>query len=142
MYVMGTPAPQGSKKYVGRGVMVESSKKVAPWREAVVTQAQRDGLAGQRLDGPLVASMAFYFPRPKGHFGTGRNADVLKPGAPARPTGAPDLSKLIRSTEDALTQAAVIVDDARIVSFGHDTGKYYCDNAHPIPGALIEVWQL
>ena len=37
--VYGTPAPQGSKRHVGRGVMVESSKKVAPWRQDVVAAA-------------------------------------------------------------------------------------------------------
>lgn len=30
-HVIGLPAPQGSKKHVGHGVMVESSKKVKPW---------------------------------------------------------------------------------------------------------------
>ena len=33
--VLGTPAPQGSKRHVGRGIMVESSRLVGPWREAV-----------------------------------------------------------------------------------------------------------
>ena len=43
--VYGTPAPQGSKRHVGRGVMVESSKKVKPWREAV-KQAALDLIGG------------------------------------------------------------------------------------------------
>ena len=38
--VFGLPGPQGSKRFVGRtktgrGLMVESSAKVKPWREAV-----------------------------------------------------------------------------------------------------------
>ena len=33
--VYGQPAPQGSKRHVGGGRMIESSKAVAPWREAV-----------------------------------------------------------------------------------------------------------
>ena len=33
--VLGLPAAQGSKKHVGRGILVESSKKVAPWRQDV-----------------------------------------------------------------------------------------------------------
>jgi len=31
--VLGIPAAQGSKKHVGRGILIESSKKVAPWRQ-------------------------------------------------------------------------------------------------------------
>ena len=42
--VHGMPAPQGSKKFVGlsksgRGLLVESSKKVKPWRQDVVAAA-------------------------------------------------------------------------------------------------------
>jgi Holliday junction resolvase RusA-like endonuclease len=33
--VHGNPAPQGSKRHVGGGVMVEMSKAVKPWREAI-----------------------------------------------------------------------------------------------------------
>ena len=32
--VIGLPAPQGSKRHVGHGVMIESSNNVKPWREA------------------------------------------------------------------------------------------------------------
>ena len=33
--VYGVPAPQGSKRHVGHGILVESSKKLRPWRDAV-----------------------------------------------------------------------------------------------------------
>ena len=33
--VLGTPAPQGSKRHVGKGVMVESSRGCKPWRQDV-----------------------------------------------------------------------------------------------------------
>lgn len=33
--VFGLPAPQGSKRHVGEGRMVESSKRVKPWRRQV-----------------------------------------------------------------------------------------------------------
>lgn len=35
--VYGLPGAQGSKRAVGRGVMVESFKRVTPWRSAVIT---------------------------------------------------------------------------------------------------------
>lgn len=138
MFVMGTPAPQGSKRHVGRGVMVESSKKVGPWREAVVAECQRAGLAGLVLDGPLRLSAVFYFARPKSHYRTGRNALLLRDNAPTHPIGPPDLSKLVRATEDALTQCGAIKDDARIVAFG-DLRKEWCDAANPVPGAWVQV---
>jgi hypothetical protein len=32
------------------------------------------------LEGPLEVRLSFYFPRPKNHYGSGKNAHVLKPG--------------------------------------------------------------
>jgi len=103
--VHGCPAPQGSKRHVGRGVMVESSKAVQPWREAVkyaALAAIAKTPAWQPLDEPISLFVTFYLKRPK------------KPKMSA-PASAPDLSKLIRSTEDALTDAGVWRDDARVV---------------------------
>src|SRR5713226_4632244 len=85
--VHGRPAPQGSKRHVGNGVMIESSKAVKPWREDV-KQAGLEAMGwGERpcLDGPLRVSMVFTFGRPASHYGTGRNAGRLKPSAPLAP---------------------------------------------------------
>jgi Holliday junction resolvase RusA-like endonuclease len=165
--VYGTPAPQGSKHgrpvYKGRGdaraftgkvAQVESSKKVKPWREAV-KQAALDLVmvagdtgrlaAGFPLDGALLVEFAFTFARPKGHYRTGGNAHLLRDSAPAYPTVYPDLSKLIRSTEDACTDAGVWADDARIVRY-RDPRKVYAGSADPdalhAPGAVIRVWEV
>jgi len=134
--VYGSPAPQGSKKFVGlaksgRGIMVESSKRVKPWRDDVKAAALlvRNGAAP--LDGPLVASMVFTLPKPASAPKRRRIFAMRKP----------DLSKLLRSTEDALTDAGVIADDARIVEYsrlakvfpGEDT------DALEAPGVRIEI---
>jgi Holliday junction resolvase RusA-like endonuclease len=141
----GTPGPQGSKKHLGSGVMIESSKKVKPWRQDVrfaALEAVDDGW--ELLDGPLVVAMTFALARPKGHYRTGGNAHLLRDGAPARPHGMPDLSKLVRSTEDALT-GVVWKDDARVVSY-EQLGKWYAGDGLPdvlaAPGCLIRVWPL
>ncbi len=117
IWVPGLPAPQGSKRHVGRGVMVESSKHVKPWREAVKWAAREaaDASSWEMADGPVVLSVVFLFIRPKSHYGTGKNSGVLKKDAPIYITRKPDLSKLIRSTEDALVDAGVIRDDSLIV---------------------------
>lgn len=119
-YVHGRPAPQGSKRHVGRGILVESSKAVAPWRIDVKHAALDAAKAVDwaTLDGPVAATFTFYFARPKSHFGTGRNVDNLKDSAPAhnisRASG--DIDKLARSTCDALVAAGVIADDSQIVT--------------------------
>jgi Holliday junction resolvase RusA-like endonuclease len=130
----GIPAPQGSKTPLPNGRMKESSAKVKPWRDAVVVYARRAAGPGwQTLDGPLVAEMVFSLPRGA----TVRRAD---------PTVPPDLSKLIRSTEDALTDACVWADDARVVAYHQPRKVYVGDRVDPDalarPGAVIRIWPL
>lgn len=149
--VRGTPAPQGSKhafrnQHTGRIQQVESSKKVAPWRSDVRDAALAiiDPDVWRPLVGPLVVSMVFSFNRPKGHWRTGRNAGLLKDSAPGFPHGRPDLSKLARSTEDALTDV-VWVDDAQIVGYRHLTKVYVGSGQFDVldhPGAVVRVWCL
>lgn len=137
--VRGLPAPQGSKRHVGKGVMVESSKHVKPWREAVKHAAlEVVGDDFTPLDGPLLVSMVFSFARPKGHFGTGRNAGVLRAGVPMWPYGKPDLSKLARATEDALT-GIVWSDDSRVVEYELLAKRY---DVLAGPGCVIRVTAL
>ena len=103
IFVPGIPAPQGSKSgFIQRGrvVLVESSKKVKPWREAVAKHAK-----GDLLEGPLVIEVEFVMPRTK--------AMGTKPAPPM--IQRPDLDKLIRSTCDGLTGAAY-VDDSQVVA--------------------------
>lgn len=140
--VHGTPAPQGSKRHVGNGVMIESSAKVKPWRQDVKHAALEARNVGtphppnyDPLTGPLSVVVTFYLRRPKSHYRTGRNANLLRGDAPVWPHRKPDIDKLLRSTLDALGEAGVWIDDAQVVEVG--TRKRYAD--HRAPGALIEV---
>jgi Holliday junction resolvase RusA-like endonuclease len=130
--VFGRPAPQGSKRHVGKGVMVESSKHVKPWRDDVKAAAEY-ALPDDwtPLDGPLVVVMVF---------------TVAKPlSAPKRrltwPCRLPDLSKLVRSTEDALTAAGVWADDARVVEYQRTAKVYPGEDEYALhrPGARIII---
>ena len=67
------PAPQGSKKFVGndrfgRPRMVESSKRLKPWRDAIadaVVDAITNSGDSSRFDSAVEVSAVFYVPRPK-----------------------------------------------------------------------------
>lgn len=98
--------------------MVESSKKVKPWRRDVrdaTLEVMQDGFEPFDNDTPLRVKLTFRLRRPKSHYGTGRNADKLKPSAPSYPAKRPDLDKLVRSTLDGLGESALYDDDSRIV---------------------------
>lgn len=130
--VYGLPAPQGSKRHVGNGILVESSKRVRPWREAV-KQAALDarvpagGVLRATLTGAVSVDVLFYLPKPK--------------SAPKRFYAAkrPDLDKLLRSTFDALGEAGVWGDDSQVVEVR--AGKTYAEpgKALDVPGATITI---
>lgn len=119
--VLGEAEPGGSKKgfihpHTKRVCIVDANGKLKPWQKHVkesITKA-----LGYRpmelLTGPLELTLHFYLPRPQGHYGTGANALQVKDTAPARPIVRPDVLKLSRGVEDALT-GVVYVDDAQIV---------------------------
>ena len=118
--VRGIPAPQGSKRHVGGGVLVESSNKVAPWRQDV-RRAAEDAMNGHLpFDGPMEVVVTFTLAKPR----------TVKR---EMPHVRPDLDKLVRSTLDALGSAGVYGDDSQVVSLV--TWKVY----GIIPGASIIV---
>jgi crossover junction endodeoxyribonuclease RusA len=142
--VNGTPAPQGSKRHVGGGRMVEQSPNLAPWR-AVVTQAAvaaRYSTPTWQPDpqAPLGLGAVFTIARPASHWRTGKHSHLLRDSAPAHPTARPDIDKLLRSTLDALTDAGAMTDDARVVHVSVD--KAYPGghvDALDSPGAVLRL---
>jgi len=117
------PAPQGSKRHVGGGRMVEQSPNLRPWREAVRQEALKTG--EPMALGAVFVDLVFRFARPKCHF---NSKGELKPSAPKHMITKPDVDKIERSTLDALT-GVLFKDDAqvcRVVKM-----KVYC-----LPGEL------
>lgn len=118
--VIGTPATAGSKTAftnpkTGKIIVKDSSDtKGTTWRQDV--QASVAHLVkGELLDCPLALEFRVVRARRKAHYGTGRNAGVLKDSAPLVPAVRPDLTKQLRAFEDALA-GVFIREDSRIVS--------------------------
>jgi crossover junction endodeoxyribonuclease RusA len=112
--VLGIPAPQGSKKLVrtGGGVrMIESSKKVAPWRNDVQAAALDAFGNGNLLHEAVHVTLEFWVARPA-------SAPKWRFWAPKMP----DLDKLTRATLDGLTGIAFI-DDGQVTSL-YATKRY------------------
>lgn len=131
--VQGHPAPQGSKRHVGNGRMVEQSKAVAPWRQNVKAAAQAAMGWGQQspLAGPVAMSVVFALPKPA-------SAPKRKRTWPAR---RPDLDKLLRSTLDALT-GVVFADDGQVIGL-QATKTYVNEGTYLVtPGAVLMIWEV
>jgi crossover junction endodeoxyribonuclease RusA len=137
--VAGIPAPQGSKRHVGGGRMVEASRAVGPWREAIRAETQRQVAARvgdellQRIAkgrpaaaGPVGVEIRFWLPRPKS-----------APASVAQPAKRPDLDKLCRAVLDGLVAGGAIADDGLVVSLTAE--KRFATPDRP-PGCSIEIW--
>jgi Holliday junction resolvase RusA-like endonuclease len=122
VWVAGLPKPQGSKTYLGRGRMRESSKGLPSWRADVRAALLATGV---RVPGAVSAGLEFVMPRPQ----------RARPGQPA--DRIPDLDKLTRGVLDAMTSAGVIEDDARVVNF-HRLHKRLAEPGEPT-GCRISV---
>ena len=128
-----TPAPQGSKRHVGNGRMIESSAKVKPWREAVRQEALQAGIPIS--DQPIHLRLTFRFRRPRGHHTT---RGTLKPSAPHTHITRPDLDKLCRSTLDGLT-GVLFHDDSQVASLVASK-EYAADDE--LEGVMIEILEI
>lgn len=105
-FVPGRAAPQGSKRYLGNGIMVESSKFLAPWRADVrAALVDEAGQPGEHFAGAVVVRLVFVMPRPAG---------TPKRHTPPA-TKRPDIDKLARAVLDAVTSAGVWDDDSQVI---------------------------
>jgi Holliday junction resolvase RusA-like endonuclease len=124
LMVPGRPAPQGSKRHVGNGIMVESSKAVGAWRELVAYSVAQSWPTGP-LDGPIRVRLSFVMPRPVG------TPKRRTPPAIRRP----DVDKLSRAVGDALS-GVCWRDDSQVVDL-HATKRLA--ERDEIPGVLIQI---
>ena len=141
-FIPGVPAPQGSKTAVmsgRRAVLIEASKATAPWR-ATVTAHARQAMTEQ-IVGPVRVVCIFYFPRPANHFGTGRNAGMVRPGAPSiYKATKPDLDKLLRAVLDGVTDAGAWRDDSQVAQLS--AVKRWADAEKPGGGVHLTISEL
>lgn len=121
-FIPGTPAPGGSKrafvvtnkktgqpiraKLTGRiivNVTDDAGEKNKTWKAVCAVYARAFMQGKAPYDDDIKVEFMFFLKRPQGHYGSGKNAHLLKPSAPPRPSVKPDVLKLTRSSEDALT---------------------------------------
>lgn len=115
---------------------VDDNKKSGPWMKKV-QRAAVAAMAGREVfTGPVKMTQDFYVERPLAHFGTGKNAGILKERfARAKPITKPDRLKLARAIEDACT-AVVYRDDAQIID--GPVRKHYC-GVGELPRVEIQI---
>lgn len=134
--VLGDPKAQGRPRARNAGKFVQiyddpKSRKAKQNLQAVI----QDKAPNELLNCPLQVDLGFDMPRPKGHYGTGRNAGMLKLSAPIKHTKKPDIDNLRKLVMDALT--GVFWQDDSLVCQG-TTIKQYSDR----PRTIIKIKKL
>lgn len=132
--LLGIPQQQGSKRHVGRGIMIEANKELPRWRRDAILQCQT---SQAKYTGPVMVDVTFWFPRPASHYGTGRNAGTVRATAPLVKTSAPDLDKLQRAVGDVLTQSGLLLDDRLIVEWS--ARKWWTSQ---VPQAVVTITEV
>ena len=140
LQVYGTPASQGSKRWLPNGRMIEADQKVKPWRaavrEAVYHGMKLDMGPVAPLEGPVAVRVTFLFARPKSHYGTRKGEPYLRDDAPVFVTRTPDVDKCVRALLDPLTEMGVWGDDSQVVIV--HAAKRYCIGSEK-PGATVII---
>lgn len=141
IWVPGVPKPGGSKRAFAIGPrgrekrrpdgsliinMIDASDN-ADWKANCAHFGQQAMGDRELFNGTLQVEVTFILPRTKAHCWTGKRANVLRDDAPKFHTNAPDATKLMRSTEDALT--GICWNDDKIIArqfvqkvYGEKTG--------------------
>ena len=117
--VLGTPRPKGSTRSFydprrRRIVTLSDCATLKPW-ESMIRASAGSAWQGEPAAGPMVVSVTFHMPRPRSHYGRGRNVGKLKPSAPRCHTSKPDIDKLTRGLLDGMTQV-IFRDDRQVMS--------------------------
>ena len=123
--VVGQPVTKGSHQVQRGRVVAHDPAGLKRWEGQVEAAARlaarRQGWVRPVLDVPVAVTLFYVvLPRPKKHYGTGKNAGVLRDDAPTwvaqRGAGRGDIEKFMRGVFDPLVRAGVLSDDAQIVA--------------------------
>tara|TARA_Y100000401_G_scaffold81018_1_gene66403 strand:- start:10 stop:486 length:477 start_codon:yes stop_codon:yes gene_type:complete len=145
--IVGKPAAQGSKVRTRYG-MKEASQFVAPWRNQIVSACIEQRInEGEMITCPVRVDIRFQFHRPKAHFGTGKNKDLVKASAPRFPSSKiiGDIDKLCRSTLDGLSVPSggmLLEDDSLVVKLKASKTYIKKESETTHQGAWIRVSKL
>lgn len=114
-FAQGIPKGQPRPKAFARGgiASVYDPGTAEGWKSQVAIAA-RSFLPVTPLELPLRLSLEFFFPRPKGHYYSGKRASILRESAPFHQLGKPDSDNAAKAVMDALTVLRMWKDDSLV----------------------------
>lgn len=151
--IPGDPKPKGSMKCIGQigKVRHQLTEDYRPgqkeWRDRISTTVRQKVKTRYALGVPVAVEVTFTLARPTYHYGTGRNAHLIKERflweSPTN-QGTGDVDKMLRLLLDALQDGGLLANDAQVVDT-HPVKVYVGDalgRGLPYPGAQIRTYAL
>lgn len=132
-HIAGDPKPQGSKRYVGGGRVIEDNPGTRAWRQSAQLQltTYRSRQLKEPIDEAVLVQAVFCLPRPK-------SVRSMLPTSKS----SHDLNELCRALEDALEGAGVLKNDSRITTW--HARKHYAEadnNGPAITGVFLRIYK-
>lgn len=130
LYLEFLGEPKALKRHrMGKGFSYDPSKA----DKEVFAIVLRKNAPKEPINVPIKVEIWFEFPRPKSHFGTGKNANTLKSNAPYHHVSKPDIDNLQKFVMDALN--GIYWRDDSLISIVHATKRY----ADTQPKTIIRI---
>lgn len=121
----------------GRPTVVDVKAKQLRSFQAEMRSAMSITKPDSLITGPVALCVKVYMQRPKGHYGTGKNAQILKANAPKFCSTKPDLDKVIRAVQDCAT-GIWFRDDSQVVNYDGSL-KLYCESEPRVEATLCDI---
>lgn len=137
--VHGEPTPQARHRHTSIGKFVRTYDPSSKDKKEFLKKAIDLYPPKELFEGSLIVTLLFVFSRPKSHYGTGRNKDILKGSAPKWHTTRKDIDNLQKFVFDAFN-GHYYVDDCQIVSVS--ANKIYVDRLYDKPLTEITIEEL
>lgn len=129
--------PRAKAARIGGFVRMYTPNTANDFKGAVQAAAIEAGLLNKLLEGPIRLRLVFRMPRPKSHFGTGKNSSKLKDSAAYWHTTKPDLDNIEKALKDALSDIRAWRDDCQVCSV--EKCKVYVEGLEaPVSDVSIE----
>jgi len=91
------------------------------------------------IEGAISMSVEYYFDRPKGHYGTGKNSGKLKESAPKVHIKMPDIDNCLKFTMDALQSSKKFFNNDSQINEIYGK-RHYTDNPRTEVLIIYEKW--
>ena len=131
--IPGTPISKHRPRFARRGKFATTYSDQVTEEGKTFLHIKEQVNGHKPFKGAVSVQSVFYMPRPKAHFGTGRNEGKLKPSAPQYHTNKPDVDNFLKFYFDIMNDL-VWHDDSQVVS--EYSEKKYCG---PGEQARVEI---